>query len=101
MSDSRYSIDCITKWAKGWKSKGWTRGKGEEVKNLALVQQCYDLYEKLKPHLTITHVKGHANIEGNELADRMAVYARTNKQPTLVQYDNSLDIAQILAMPSG
>lgn len=101
LSDSRYSIDCITKWAKGWKSKGWTRGKGEEVKNLALVQQCYDLYEKLKAHLTITHVKGHANIEGNELADRMAVYARTNKQPRFVQYENSLDIAQILAMPSG
>ena len=69
LSDSKYSIDCITKWAKGWQAKGWTRGKGEEIKNLALVQQCYALYKTIHTKITIRHVKGHANIEGNELSD--------------------------------
>ncbi|MFT4928965.1 MAG: ribonuclease HI [Phenylobacterium sp.] len=101
LSDSKYSIDCITKWAKGWKSKGWTRGKGEEIKNLAIIQQSYELYERLKSGMTINHVKGHANIEGNELADRMAVLARRSKEVDFVRYDEEIDIPKILAMEGG
>lgn len=101
LSDSKYSIDCITKWAKGWKNKGWTRGKGEEIKNLEIIQGCFSLYETLKSHLTITHVKGHANIEGNELSDRMAVFARVNAEKNFIEYTQSIDIPKILAMASG
>ena len=101
LSDSKYSIDCITKWARGWKAKGWKRGKGEEVKNLELVKISYNLYEKLKANLTIDHVKAHANIEGNELADRMAVLARTTRESKMVPYRNEINITQILAMASG
>ena len=72
-SDSKYSIDCICTWAYGWKAKGWTK-KGGEIKNLELIKEAHLLYEKIKNNLTIKHVKGHAGIEGNELADRMAVY---------------------------
>lgn len=101
LSDSKYSIDCITKWATGWKNKGWTRGKGEEIKNLELIKQCYNLYGQLKSHLTISHVKAHANIEGNELADRMAVLARTSKEDNFVLRSGKINISDILAMPSG
>ncbi|MBU2871069.1 viroplasmin family protein [Colwellia sp. E2M01] len=101
LSDSKYSIDCITKWAKGWQAKGWTRGKGEEVKNLALVQQCYALYKTIQSKITIRHVKGHANIEGNELADRMAVLARKQQQENMTRYAEAIDIKAILAMESG
>lgn len=98
LSDSKYSIDCITKWAKGWQAKGWTRGKGEEIKNLDLIKQCFNLYQKLKTNLTISHVKGHANIEGNELSDRMAVLARIERTSEFVQFTESLDIPTVLAM---
>lgn len=101
LSDSKYSIDCITKWAKGWQAKGWTRGKGETIKNLALIQSCYALYLQLKNNIIISHVKGHANIEGNELADRMAVLARCDQQEIFIQYQNKIDVSAILAMPSG
>ena len=101
LSDSKYSIDCITKWAKGWQAKGWTRGKGEPVKNLELVQACYQYYLQLKQHLVITHVKGHADIEGNELSDRMAVYGRTTQELAFIPYEGNKDIKAILAMPSG
>ena len=101
LSDSKYSIDCITKWAKGWKNKGWTRGKGEEIKNLETIKSGFNLYEKLKQNLTISHVKGHANIEGNELSDRMAVLARTQAEASFVIYNKPIDIISILAMPSG
>lgn len=98
LSDSKYSIDCITKWAKGWQAKGWTRGKGEEIKNLELIKQCYALYQPLKNKLTVSHVKGHANIEGNELSDRMAVLARIQRTSDFVPFTKTLDIATILAM---
>lgn len=101
LSDSKYSIDCITKWAKGWKNKGWTRGKGEEIKNLEIIQECFTLYEQMKAQLSISHVKGHANIEGNELADRMAVLARTQREIGFSRYSSTIDIKAILAMPSG
>jgi len=101
LSDSKYSIDCITKWAKGWQAKGWTRGKGEEIKNLALIKECFSLYQEIKTQLVISHVKGHANIEGNELSDRMAVLARVQRQEALIKYQGELDIKTILAMESG
>jgi ribonuclease HI len=98
LSDSKYSIDCITKWAKGWQAKGWTRGKGETIKNLELIKTCFALYQQIKTNLIITHVKGHANIEGNELSDRMAVLARSKKEADFVPYTATLDIETILAM---
>lgn len=69
--DSKYSIDCITTWAYGWKSKGWTK-KGGEIKNLDTIKVAHALYENIKDSVTIKHVKGHARVKGNELADRMA-----------------------------
>ncbi|MDP7593842.1 MAG: ribonuclease H family protein [Litorilituus sp.] len=101
LSDSKYSIDCITKWAKGWQAKGWTRGKGEEIKNLALIKECFALYQSLKNQLIISHVKGHANIEGNELSDRMAVLARSKQQVALISYPDAINVKAILAMESG
>ena len=77
-SDSKYSIDCITNWAYGWKAKNWTK-KGGEIKNLELIKQTHELYERIKDLIEIKHVKGHAGIEGNELADRMAVTAIKEK----------------------
>lgn len=101
LSDSKYSIDCITKWAKGWQAKGWTRGKGEEIKNLALIQQSFTLYQTIKNNITIAHVKGHANIEGNELADRMAVLARAKQEKAMTRFTGEMNIKTILAMESG
>ena len=72
--DSKYSIDCITKWAYGWKSRGWIK-KGGEIKNLEIIKLTHNLYEEIKGGVTIKHVTGHSGVEGNELADRMAILA--------------------------
>ena len=101
LSDTKYSIYCITKWASGWKKKGWVRGKNEEIKNLELIKQCYALYGTLKTNLTINHVKAHANIEGNELADRMAVLARMSQESDFVLRNEPINVVDILAMTSG
>ena len=97
-SDSKYSIDCICTWAYGWKSKGWTK-KGGEIKNLELIKEAHLLYEKIKNNLTIKHVKGHAGIEGNELADRMAVHTikAKNKSYEIYSYET---IDSVLSLKS-
>lgn len=100
-SDSKYSIDCITKWATGWKNKGWKKADGQPIKNPELVQACYSLYQEIKSNITINHVKGHANIEGNELSDRMAVLGRMKQEASFVKFSGDIDIKEILAMPSG
>jgi len=70
--DSKYSIDCITKWASGWEKKGWTKSGGE-IKNLDIIKPAYSLYQDISSQITIHHVNGHVGIEGNELADRMSL----------------------------
>jgi ribonuclease HI len=98
--DSMYSINCIKTWAKSWEAKGWTK-KGGEIKNLEIIQKAYHLYNTISSKISLSHIKAHAGLEGNELADRMTVYAREQKNPELVKYDKAIDIQAILAMRSG
>ena len=84
--DSKYSIDCISNWAYGWKRKGW-RKKSGEIKNLEIIKLAHELYDGLKDRVVIKHVKGHSGVEGNELADRMAVYAIISKNNGYGCYD--------------
>ena len=97
-SDSKYAIDCITTWAYSWKKNGWSK-KGGEIKNLELIIEAHTLYEKLKNKIEINHVKGHSGVEGNELADRMAVYTIKMKNKDFAFYSYN-KIEEVLSMKS-
>ena len=99
-SDSAYSINCISSWAPGWEKRGWKRSGGE-IKNLEIIQACYEIYRRIKDKLELTHVAGHAGHEGNELADRMAMLAATRKEKNLRRYEQDTDIASLLKMREG
>ena len=76
VTDSQYSINCVEKWASGWKQKGWVTATGEPVKNRDLVQAILDLVEARKRAGAVTKflwVKGHSKDAGNTAADRLAV----------------------------
>ena len=98
--DSMYSINCIKTWAKGWESKGWTK-KGGEIKNLEIIKKAYHLYNQISSKISLSHIKAHAGLEGNELADRMTVYARKMKEPKILKYAQKIDVQKILAMRAG
>jgi len=98
--DSKYSIDCITKWALGWEKKGWTK-PGGEIKNLDIIKPAYALYQEIASKVTIHHVNGHVGIEGNELADRMSIVAIESQDESLSLFKETDDISEILALRTG
>jgi ribonuclease HI len=98
--DSMYSINCINTWASGWEKSGW-RKKGGEIKNLEIIKLSYALYNQLKHKVSLSHIKAHAGLEGNELADRMTVHAREQKHEAFVQYDLDINVKAILGMRAG
>jgi len=98
--DSMYSINCIKTWAISWEKKGWTK-KGGAIKNLDIIKKAYALYNEIKQDVKLTHIKAHAGFEGNELADRMTMYAIEEKSEEFVKYSEKIDVAQILAMRAG
>lgn len=99
LSDSKYSISCISAWAPGWEKKGWKKSGGE-IKNLDIIKTAYALYTDILPQVTLTHVSAHVGTEGNELADRMAMHAALTKTKEFRRYE-PIDVSQILRMRAG
>ena len=57
VSDSEYSINCITKWYYGWRKNGWKTAKGKQVKNRDLIE---DILKKLEIlNIKFLHVNSH------------------------------------------
>lgn len=96
LSDSQYSIQAITKWAKGWKRRGWKLRDNSPVKNLEIIQPLYSLYEKIKESVDVVHINGHVGIEGNELADRMSFLAISEREEEWRAYSLPIVIDEIL-----
>ena len=69
-TDSRYVMDGLTKWVKGWQRNGWRTADKKPVKNVelwqALVAAC------ARHRIKWEWVKGHAGHPDNERADRLA-----------------------------
>ena len=100
LCDSTYAINCISKWAAGWRKNGW-RKAGGEIKNLSIIQAAHAVYVRIESKLQLIHVSAHVGTQGNELADRMAMFAVESGREDLGPYGEELDIAAILRMRRG
>lgn len=72
-SDSEFWINVLTKWADGWKARGWRKSRGE-IQNLDIVKELYELYHKYP--VKLVWVRGHVGTVLNEMADEWANKAR-------------------------
>lgn len=72
VSDSKYVIQGITEWMKGWKTKNWIGSNKQPVKNQDLWKQLDALVSNFS-NLKWQWVKGHAGNQFNEMADELAV----------------------------
>lgn len=77
-SDSEYSINCLTKWSKGWASHGWKKRDGSLIQNLDLVKPLYERLQRM-PRVSFHHVRAHQDskrhefpYDGNWKADALA-----------------------------
>lgn len=107
VSDSKYSIDCVTDWFHNWQRNGWVNSSRKPVENKDLIQKIIDMLEerfRLNQHrmeenenmpiadkrahwdrgpggVRFEWVKGHDKDEGNNAADDLAVAgARTAQE---------------------
>lgn len=76
ITDSKYSIDCLTVWCKDWEKNGWQTSLKQPVLNKDLIQPVLAKIRDREALGTATRflwTKGHSNDQGNEAADRLAV----------------------------
>ena len=75
VTDSQYSINCITQWYNNWIRKDWVSATGKEVKNKELIQEIHPL--SVKHNVTFQHIKAHTSkkgffFDGNRIVDKLA-----------------------------
>ncbi len=68
-SDSRYVLDGLTKWLRGWQRRGWVTSTGNPVKNRDLWQQLERLNRR---GIQWRHVRAHTGDPNNERVDDIA-----------------------------
>lgn len=90
MTDSKYSISCVTDWYRKWSQTGWVTSAGgaggrQPVKNADLVRAiraAIDERDAFGATTQFVWVKGHNNQPGNVAADALAVQgARMGRYP--------------------
>lgn len=83
MTDSRYSVDCITKWVPSWIKRKWMTTSNTPVQNRDLIEAIYRYY--LNHDIQLVHVSAHTGRQdpvslANQRADELAVAASNRAQ---------------------
>ncbi|EJU9866334.1 ribonuclease HI [Vibrio vulnificus] len=72
-SDSDYCVKGFNIWMDDWKDRGWRKANKKPVKHRQLWKQVDEL--RSRKYVEVLKVKAHSGIEGNEIADSLAVDA--------------------------
>ena len=91
-TDSKYLIDGLGSWMKGWKRKGWKTAAGKPVLN-------QDLWKALDvarlDDVPLAYVKGHSGDPDNDRVDRIAVAFSQGRSLDLGQPAVESDVAAV------
>lgn len=71
LTDSEYAVKAMTIWRFGWEKNNWLTASKKPVQNLEIFKELIKEVNK-KIDVKFTHVRGHSNIHGNEMADKLA-----------------------------
>ena len=74
-TDSQLIVNIVTKWADGWKARGWTKKSTGPIANLELVKEAHSLYQE-RPGVRLRWIKAHSGYRWNEYADALATSYR-------------------------
>ena len=88
-TDSAYIANCYKQnWYKAWRVNGWLNSKKEPVANKEMWELLVPFF--YQPNIEIVKVKGHASNVGNQIADKIAVAARTMETQDFTNYISEL-----------
>ena len=85
-TDSKYCINCITKWSVAWRKYGWSNVHGEPVVNRDVIEAILARMSYVVASggsVTFKHVRGHSGVAENERADALAHRARVSGETLL------------------
>ncbi len=76
-TDSKYSIDCLTKYISSWVKNNWKTKNNQTIANLNLIKNIYFLIQKHSPKIIFNHINSHTGKSdihslGNQKADDLA-----------------------------
>lgn len=72
-SDSEYCVKGFNEWLDSWKRRGWRKSDKKPVANRILWKQVDEL--RSDKYVEVVKVRAHSGIEGNEMANLLAVEA--------------------------
>lgn len=76
-TDSAYVSNCFKdQWYVKWMTNGWMNSKKQQVENIDLWKRIIKIFLENNHRIQILKVKGHGKVEGNILADQLAVAAK-------------------------
>lgn len=87
-ADSKFVINGITQWVRGWEKRGWKKADGAEPSHLMLWKKLDELTKRAKFPISWNHIDAHSGYLGNERVDQIAVAFSLNKNVDL--YNGSL-----------
>ncbi|KAI1654461.1 ribonuclease H-like domain-containing protein [Daldinia decipiens] len=72
-SDSRYAVNCMSKWVYKWCNNGWINAKGDEVANRDLIEEASDLDDRVKELGTVDYlyIPRAQNTEAHKACDEL------------------------------
>nr|DAQ93863.1 MAG TPA: ribonuclease HI [Caudoviricetes sp.] len=79
-TDSLYCVNTFNDWMYRWKNNNWRKADKSTPENLDLIKFYDIIYNKWNRKIDLRKIKGHAGIEGNELADDLATGRVTVKE---------------------
>ena len=71
-TDSQFLINCMELWVPIWQTNGWRKTDGRKVANWIELEELSDVIFESNINVMFEFVPGHAGIEGNIEADRLA-----------------------------
>lgn len=86
VTDSNYSIKCLTEWCNKWMANNWRNAAGKPVENRDLIEPIIGRIRErtlCKAETKFRWIKGHANDKGNMAADELAVAGSRLSTPEL------------------
>ena len=79
-TDSSYAYNTFIDWMYRWKKNNWLTSTNTKPKNLDIVKMFYEFTVNQHFKINLHLIKGHSEILGNELADKLATGEKTVKE---------------------